>query len=149
MKKLIINTDGGSRGNPGPAGIGVVFSNADGQILAEYKEYIGEATNNIAEYRALILALEKAKSFSVKDGSASGWDEIECRLDSELVVKQIRGEYKVKDEKLMPLFGQVHELSFFKPIKFVHVRREFNKEADALANLALDEAASKKNDDKH
>lgn len=131
MQKLIINTDGGSRGNPGPAAIGVVFSDDKGQTLAEYKERIGEATNNIAEYRALILALEKAKGFDC--------EEIECRLDSELVVRQLKGEYKVKDEKMKALFAKVQELIFFRPIKFVHVRREFNKEADALVNQALDE----------
>jgi ribonuclease HI len=131
MQKLIINTDGGSRGNPGPAGIGVVFSDSEGQIIAEFKECIGDATNNIAEYRALILALEKAKDFSA--------EEIECRLDSELVVKQLSGEYKVKDDKLKPLFAQVQELSFFKPVKYIHVRREKNKQADALVNEALDE----------
>jgi ribonuclease HI len=130
MNKLIINTDGGSRGNPGPAGIGVVFSDEDGKIIAKFKECIGEATNNIAEYRALILALEKAKDFEA--------NEIECRLDSELVVKQLRGEYKVKDEKLKPLFEKAHELAFFKPIKYVHVRRELNKEADKLVNDVLD-----------
>jgi len=131
MQKLIINTDGGSRGNPGPAGIGVTFSDSDGTVLAKFKEYIGEATNNVAEYRALILALEKAKDFEC--------DEIECRLDSELVVKQLHGAYKVKDEKMKPLYARVQELIFFKPVKFVHVRREFNKEADALVNAALDE----------
>lgn len=132
MQKLIINTDGGSRGNPGPAGIGVVFSDEKGQILARYKEYIGEGTNNIAEYRALILALTKAKDFET--------DEIECRLDSELVVKQLTGHYKVKDDKMKDLYAQVQELAFFKPIKFIHVRREQNKEADALVNEALDES---------
>lgn len=138
MQKLIINTDGGSRGNPGPAAIGVVFSDESGRVLARFKEYIGEATNNIAEYRALILALEKAKDFSAKGGPASGWDEIECRLDSELVVKQLHGSYKVKDEKMKTLYDEVQKLIFFKPIKFVHVRRELNKEADALVNSALD-----------
>lgn len=132
MKKLIINTDGGSRGNPGPAAIGVVFSDSEGTALAKFKECIGVATNNIAEYRALILALEKAKDFET--------DEIECRLDSELVVKQLRGEYKVKDEKMKALYDKVQTLIFFKPVKFVHVRRELNKEADALVNLALDNA---------
>lgn len=132
MPKLIINTDGGSRGNPGPAGIGVVFSDEDGKIIAKFMEYIGEATNNIAEYRALILALEKAKDFEA--------DEIECRLDSELVVKHLKGEYKVKDEKMKALYDEVQGLIFFKPVKFVHVRRELNKEADALVNTVLDQA---------
>ncbi|MDD3480760.1 MAG: ribonuclease HI family protein [Patescibacteria group bacterium] len=131
MKKLIINTDGGARGNPGPAGIGVVFSDEKGEKIATFREYIGEATNNIAEYKALILALEKAKDFEA--------EEIECRLDSELVVKQLRGEYKVKDEKLKELYARVQELAFFKPIKYVHVRREKNEEADALVNEAIDE----------
>lgn len=134
MNKLIINTDGGSRGNPGPAAVGVVFSDEKGRTLAEYKECIGEATNNIAEYRALILALEKAKSFEC--------EEIECRLDSELVVKQLRGEYKVKDENMKVLYAQVQELIFFKPVKFVHVRRELNKEADALVNEVLNNPIS-------
>lgn len=132
MQKLIINTDGGSRGNPGPAGIGVVISNENGEIVARYKEYIGEGTNNIAEYRALILALTKLKDFDCT--------EAECRLDSELVVKQLHGHYKVKDAKMKELNAQVQELMFFRPIKFVHVRRELNKEADALVNEALDEA---------
>lgn len=139
MSKLIINTDGGSRGNPGPSGIGVVFFDEKGKKIITFKEYIGEATNNIAEYRALILALEKAKDFSTKGGPTSGWDEIECRLDSELVVKQLTGEYKVKDKNMKELFAQVQELSFFKPIKYVHIRREKNKEADALVNEVIDE----------
>ena len=130
MKKLIINTDGGARGNPGPAGIGVVFSDDSGQIIAKFKEYIGEATNNVAEYRALILALEKAANFEFK--------EIECRLDSELIVKQLRGEYRVKDEKMKELYKKVQELIFFKPITFMHVSREKNKEADTLVNEAID-----------
>ena len=132
MQKLIINTDGGARNNPGPAGIGVVFSDEKGAIIAEYKKYIGEATNNVAEYRALILALEKAKDFNA--------DEIECRLDSELVVKQLTGHYKCKEATLQVLNTQVHELAFFKPISYIHVRREKNKEADKLVNEAIDEA---------
>ncbi|MDT8337352.1 MAG: ribonuclease HI family protein [Candidatus Izemoplasmatales bacterium] len=131
MKKLIINTDGGARGNPGPAGIGVVFSDENGEIVAKFKEYIGEATNNVAEYRALILALDKAKNFECQ--------EIECRLDSELIVKQLKGEYKVKDEKMKDLYAKVQELIFFKTVNFIHVRREKNKEADTLVNEAIDE----------
>lgn len=132
MKKLIINTDGGARGNPGPAGVGVVFSDLKGDKVAAYKEYIGNATNNVSEYRALILALEKAKDFSC--------EEIECRLDSELVVKQLKGEYRVRDEKMKDLYLKVQKLTFFKPISFIHVPREKNKEADKLANEAIDEA---------
>lgn len=132
MNKLIINTDGGSRNNPGPAGIGVVFSDEKGTKIATFKEYIGEATNNVAEYKALILALEKAKDFEA--------DEIECRLDSELVVKQLTGHYKCKETTLKELCARVQELAFFKPIKFVHIRREYNKLADKLVNEAIDEA---------
>lgn len=134
MKKLIINTDGGARNNPGPAGIGVVFSDEHGKVLAKYKEYIGETTNNVAEYKALILALEKAKDFET--------DEIECRLDSELVVRQLAGHYKVKEPALKELNTEVHNLIFFKPVKFVHVKREQNKLADKLVNEAIDEATS-------
>ncbi|MDD5692892.1 MAG: ribonuclease HI family protein [Patescibacteria group bacterium] len=132
MEKLIINTDGGARGNPGPAGIGVVFSSPENEVISTYKEYIGETTNNTAEYRALILALEKAQDFEA--------DEFECRLDSELVVKQLKGEYRVKDQNLKELYNRVQELTFFKPIKFIHVRREKNKLADRLVNQAIDEA---------
>lgn len=132
MKRIIINTDGGARGNPGPAGIGVVFSDESGKVIAKFSEYIGEATNNIAEYKALILGLTKAKDFDL--------GEIECRLDSELVVKQLNGQYKVKDTKMKGLFEEVQKLIFFKPVKFVHVRREQNKLADSLVNEALDKA---------
>lgn len=132
MQKLIINTDGGARNNPGPAGIGVVFSDEKGTTIATFKEYIGEATNNVAEYRALILALNKAKDFET--------NEVECRLDSELVVKQLTGHYKCKEATLKGLCAEVQELAFFKPIKYVHVRREYNKLADKLVNEAIDEA---------
>lgn len=135
MEKLIINTDGGARNNPGPAGIGVIFSDENGNILAKYKKYIGEATNNVAEYKALILALEKAKDFEA--------EEIECRLDSELVVKQLSGHYKVKEPTIKELNAKVNELTFFKPIKFVHIRREKNKLADRLVNEVIDEALKK------
>ena len=132
MEKLIINTDGGARGNPGPAGIGAVFSDESGVTIAEFMEYIRKTTNNVAEYKALILALENAKNFKYK--------EIECRLDSELVVKQLNGQYRVKDSGLKPLYIKVQELAIFQPISFVHVRREKNKLADRLVNEAIDEA---------
>ncbi len=132
MNKIIINTDGGARGNPGPAGIGAVFSDEKGVTIAEFEAYIGTATNNVAEYKALILALENLNNFS--------YQEVECRLDSELVVKQLNGEYKVKDSTLKRLHGQVLELSVFKSIRFVHVRREQNILADKLVNKAIDEA---------
>ena len=132
MQKLIINTDGGARNNPGPAGIGVVFTTSSGEVIYEHGEYIGTATNNIAEYTALVRALEKAQEFTA--------DEIECRLDSELVVKQLNGQYKVKDPGMKELYSKVQDLIIFKSIKFVHVRREANKEADQLYNDALDKA---------
>ena len=101
MKKLIIYTDGACRGNPGPAGIGVVICNESGEIVKEYKDFIGNATNNIAEYRALIKALELASDFSVT--------RLECFSDSELMVRQLNGVYRVKDEKLHKLFLLVRE----------------------------------------
>jgi ribonuclease HI len=129
--KTILHTDGGARGNPGPAGIGVVLE-IDGR-KEQFKKYIGEATNNQAEYQALILGLEKAK--------AAGATEVECLLDSELVVKQLNREYKVKNEGIAPLFVKVWNLAQgFEKISFKHIFRESNKEADRLVNEAIDEA---------
>ena len=131
MKKIIIHSDGGARGNPGPAGIGAVLKSEAGLVLAEISKYLGETTNNQAEYQALIAGLEKAKELKA--------EELDCYLDSELVVKQLNREYKVKNAELAPLFLKVYNLSLsFKKIKFIHVRREFNKEADKLANEAMD-----------
>ena len=131
MNKIIIHSDGGARGNPGPAGIGAVLNAADGIVLAEVSKYIGETTNNQAEYRALIAGLEKAIELKA--------EEVECYLDSELVVKQLNREYKVKNAELAPLFLKIHNLSLsFKKIIFIHVRREQNKVADRLANEAMD-----------
>jgi ribonuclease HI len=131
MNKLRIHTDGGARGNPGPAGIGYIIE-SDGKILEKKGEYIGEGTNNTAEYTAIIEALKAAKKYHP--------EEIECFLDSELVVKQVKGEYKAKDPKMKELLNQLRELVFFKAVNFTHIRREKNKEADALVNKALDEA---------
>jgi ribonuclease HI len=134
MEKIIIHSDGGARGNPGPAGIGAVLNEENGIVIAEISKYIGETTNNQAEYQALIAGLEKAKELKA--------EELDCYLDSELVVKQLNREYKVKNAELAPLFLKVHNLSLsFKKIKFIHVRREFNKEADKLANEAMDKMA--------
>ncbi|MCK5415990.1 ribonuclease HI family protein [Candidatus Parcubacteria bacterium] len=131
MNKLIVYTDGGSRGNPGPSGIGAVIKNVKGKILCEISEYIGETTNNQAEYKALLAAIKKAKEFNP--------DEIDFFLDSELVVKQLNREYKVKNKNLQPLFVEIYNNSLnFKKITYNHVRREFNKEADKLANDAMD-----------
>ena len=133
MSKLIIYTDGGARGNPGPAGIGAVLYSDDKKIVAEVSEYLGVATNNQAEYQALIAALKKALDLGAK--------ELDCYLDSELVVKQLRHEYKVKNKDLAPLFLEIHNLSFkFKKINYTHIPRERNQAADKLANKAMDEA---------
>jgi len=132
MKNFIIYSDGGARGNPGPAAIGVVIKNGD-KIVQEISKTIGETTNNQAEYQAILAGLEAVKKL--------GAETVECFLDSELVVKQLKHEYKVKNKELAPLFVKVHNLSIqFKKISFTHVRREQNKEADKLVNEALDNA---------
>ncbi len=131
MNKLIIYTDGGARGNPGPAGIGAVIFDEHKALVAEISEYLGVATNNQAEYKALIAALKKAASL--------GAAELECYLDSELVVKQLKREYKVKNKDLAPLFLMIHNLSLnFKKISYTHIPRERNQAADKLANEAMD-----------
>jgi ribonuclease HI len=129
--KLVVNVDGGSRGNPGPAAIGVVVRDADGDVIVDAAEPIGTATNNVAEYRALLRGIELA--------AEHGATELELLGDSELVVKQVRGEYRVKDAGLKPLHAQTRQaLSAFTEWSFNHVRRELNAEADALVNQALD-----------
>lgn len=133
MKKYIIYSDGGARGNPGPAAIGAVIKDEKNKIVEEISKIIGETTNNQAEYQAILAGLEAAKKL--------GAEVVECFLDSELVVKQLRHEYKVKNKELAPLFVKVHNLSLqFKKISFIHIRREQNKEADKLVNEALDNA---------
>ena len=123
-------TDGGSRGNPGPAAIGGVLYQADKEI-ANFSKYLGQGTNNQAEYNALLTGLELAKKHKVNN--------LQCFLDSELVVKQLSKEYRVKDADLAKLFVKVWNLAqAFDSISFNHVRRELNKEADRLVNLALD-----------
>ena len=132
--KLVVNVDGGARGNPGPAAIGVIVRTVDGEVIADAGESIGTATNNVAEYRALLRGIELAAQY--------GATELELYGDSELVVKQIRGEYRVKDAGLKPLHAQARQaLSAFASWSFGHVRREQNSEADALVNQALDAAA--------
>ena len=130
--KLTIYTDGGARGNPGPAALGVVIIDATKKTIAEYGEYLGEQTNNYAEYSALISGLKKAKEL--------GATEVECLLDSELVTRQMKREYKVKEPTLQKLFIQAFNLaSVFKKIIFRHIPREQNKEADRWVNKLLDE----------
>ncbi len=133
MKKIIIYTDGGARGNPGPAGIGAVLSDEDGRVEKEISKYIGKATNNQAEYQALIAALSEAKKIGAK--------EVRVFMDSELIVKQMNREYKVKNKDLAKLFIKVYNLTLnFSKISFKHVRRERNGHADKLVNLAIDNA---------
>ncbi len=137
MQKLIIYTDGGSRGNPGPAAIGVVIDDLTGRTRKEYAESIGEATNNEAEYRAVIFAFKKIKQLFGK--AAVKEADIEFRMDSELVAKQLNGEYKIEEPNLQPLFLKVWNLKIdFKNVKFKHIPREENKRADKLVNEALD-----------
>ncbi|MDO8571860.1 MAG: ribonuclease HI family protein [bacterium] len=125
-------TDGGARGNPGPAGIGAVVVHKKSGKRYHFKRYIGVTTNNQAEYRALLLALEKVREM--------GGTEVECFMDSELVCKQLKREYRVKNPDLAPLFLKIWNLSTeFEKIRYTHIRREKNKEADALVNEALDE----------
>jgi len=130
-KKLIINTDGGARGNPGPAGIGAILKTDTGQVVAKISEYLGVATNNQAEYKAILAGITKAKEL--------GAEEIDFYLDSELAVKQLNREYKVRNAELAPLYVKIYNLTLqFKKVTFSHIRREFNKEADFLANEAMD-----------
>jgi probable phosphoglycerate mutase len=125
--------DGGARGNPGPAGYGVYIEGPDGAALAELHGGLGIATNNIAEYNGLLAALGWA--------AEHGHRKVHIRADSELLVKQMRGEYRVKNEGLKPLFLQARALiRSIGDVTFEHVRREMNKEADRLSNLGMDEA---------
>ena len=140
--KLIIYTDGGSRGNPGPAGIGVVIANGRGQTIKKYSQDIGEKTNNEAEYEAVIFALQKVKQLFGKEKTKNY--EIEIRMDSELVARQLRGEYKIMEEKLFPLFIKIWNLKMdFREISFTEIPREKNKDADRLANEAMDKKMTK------
>src|SRR5216684_1959275 len=130
------NIDGGSRGNPGPASYGVVIRDPRGEIVARLKKYIGRTTNNVAEYYGLIAALDYAHANSIK--------ALGIESDSELLVKQMRGQYKVKSADLQPLFERAKKMSqAFESFRIDHVYREQNREADALANAALDETEGK------
>ncbi len=137
MRKIIIYTDGGSRGNPGPSAIGAVFCNEKGEVIKKYSEFLGEATNNEAEYQAVIFALKKFKALFGKKLAESS--EIEVRADSELLIRQLNAEYKILDPKIQPLFLAVWNLKLdFKKVKFKLISRENNKTADGLVNEALD-----------
>lgn len=131
--RLVVNVDGGARGNPGPAAIAAVVATDDGEVLEERGERIGTATNNVAEYRALLLGIGRAREL--------GADEVDLIGDSELVVRQVRGEYRVKNADLRPLHAQVSDaLAQFDRWSIRHVRREDNAAADRLVNEVLDAA---------
>jgi ribonuclease HI len=135
--KLVVNVDGGARGNPGPAAVAAVAATVDGDVVGERDAYIGEATNNVAEYRALLLGLELAREL--------GASEVELINDSELVARQIGGEYKVKHAGLKPLFAEaMRTLREFDAWAVRSVRREQNERADDLVNRALDEARERR-----
>lgn len=130
---VVAYIDGGARGNPGPAGYGVSIQSTDGTIVEELHGGLGIATNNIAEYNGLLAALQWAVDHDVR--------RVHIRADSELLVRQMRGEYRVKNPGLQPLYVRARLLAAqLDDVKFEHVRREFNKEADRLSNVGMDEA---------
>lgn len=133
---LVVHTDGGSRGNPGPAAAGVAFYQ-DGQLIHSLSQYLGHTTNNQAEYQAVLLA---ANYLVEKPTAYAGFDQIQFTLDSELIVRQLNGLYKVKHADLLPLYQKLlsllHQITL--PITFVHVKRHLNKHADLLVNEELD-----------
>jgi probable phosphoglycerate mutase len=131
MNKLIVKTDGGSRGNPGPAALGVVVWDEAGEVVFQHGAYIGHATNNVAEYSALIKALETARDMQAT--------HVDVRMDSELIVKQMNGQYRIKDPGMQKLAAEVLKLkSNFQSVTFTHIPREENKDADRMVNQALD-----------
>lgn len=140
MEKITIFTDGGARGNPGPAGAGAVIYDADGRVLKEVSCFLGERTNNWAEYEAVILALQELKKLipEKKRNNIS----VELNLDSELIVRQLTNTYQIKEESLFPQYIKVHNMQVkdFPTIIFTHIPREKNKEADKLVNKAIDGA---------
>lgn len=129
--RVRVEVDGGSRGNPGPAGAGVVVRDAsDGQVLQEFGVFLGKATNNVAEYRGLLAGLERAAELGAR--------EVEIVSDSELLVRQMKGQYRVRNSGLLDLFEKAQQLvGRFEECSFRHVRREQNTAADRLANQAM------------
>ena len=131
--RAVLHTDGGARGNPGPAGIGVVLADPAGNVLGEHAGYIGRATNNVAEYKALIAGLELALAHGVSD--------LEVHVDSELVVAQLQGRWKIRNDRLRTLAAHAGSLlSRFSSVELTHVRRGLNERADELANEGMDQA---------
>lgn len=139
MKKVIVYTDGGARGNPGPAGAGAILFNDKGEVLKEVSQFLGHRTNNWAEYEAVALGLQAVKKMF---GNETKKIHVEVKLDSELVTRQLNNEYQIKEETLFPQYIKVHNMLVkdFPHITFTHVRREQNKDADRLANEAMDNA---------
>jgi probable phosphoglycerate mutase len=134
--RFTIYGDGGSRGNPGPAGSGAIIRNEEGETVATVSEFLGVATNNVAEYMAILLALETLAALLESKAAEA---EVRVCMDSMLVVKQMTGEWKLKHPGLKPLAARVGEhVRLFKSVSFEHVYREFNKDADQLANEAMD-----------
>jgi len=138
--RYILYTDGGARGNPGPAGAGAVITNETGEVLKELHLSLGRATNNYAEYSAVILALEGLKKLVPTTKRKD--TEIEVRMDSELVAKQLSNKYEIREKTLFPLFIKVHNLMIngFPKTNFVHIPREKNKHADRMSNIAMNES---------
>ncbi len=140
MKKIVMYSDGGSRGNPGPAALGVYIETLD----KRYGEFLGTKTNNEAEYSAIVFGLKKIKSLVGK--ASAKQTSVECRMDSELACKQLNHQYKIENEKLQPHFLEIWNLMLdFSEVKFTHVRRELNTIADAEANRAMDDYARNRN----
>lgn len=145
MQKFIINSDGGSRGNPGPAAYGFIIEESSSKFKAEDSKFIGETTNNQAEYQGVLAALKTLK-LKIKNLKLNTNDIIvECLLDSQLIVEQMNGNYKIKNEGLKPLFWRIKELimELGGNVSFKHIPREENKEADKLVNEAIDKHLSK------
>lgn len=137
LEKLIIYTDGGSRGNPGPAALGVVFADAAGRTSKRYGKTIGVKTNNEAEYEAVLFALQKARALFGKEKIRAM--DVEVRMDSELVCRQLSAKYKIEEERLWPFFMKIWNTRLdFGTLTFRHIPREQNREADRLVNQALD-----------
>lgn len=142
MDKYIIHTDGGSRGNPGPAAIGVVIEAVDKSLKKEYGEYVGETTNNDAEYQAVIFALKKLKLLVGK--KRAGEATVEVHVDSELLERQLNGHYKIMDKTIQKHFVEIWNLKVdFADVVFKHIPREDNRGADKLVNAALDKELNK------
>lgn len=135
-KKIILFTDGGSKGNPGPAGIGILIFNKDGKLIKKVSEFIGKTTNNVAEYTALLRGLDLSKEFDV--------DEIEIKCDSKLMVNQLKKKWKVKSPNLKPLYQKVRLLlSAYRKVSLIHVPRSIIKAADKLVNKAINSSLDK------